>query len=144
MIDLKQARSLVCDRQPASVRSGDARSRWPSIRRQIAARPGHLRADPGEGGLQAGADHARGDPRAVPGSQRAPNCVGLITWMHTFSPAKMWIAGLEALLKKPFVHLHTQYNRDIPWVGDRHGFHEPEPVGPRRPRVRLHRHAACA
>ncbi|GIK39845.1 MAG: L-arabinose isomerase [Chloroflexota bacterium] len=45
----------------------------------------------------------------------APNCVGLITWMHTFSPAKMWIAGLRAL-QKPFVHLHTQYNRDIPWA----------------------------
>src|SRR3989454_3350646 len=44
----------------------------------------------------------------------AKNCVGLITWMHTFSPAKMWIAGLTAL-QKPFVHLHTQYNRDIPW-----------------------------
>ena len=43
-----------------------------------------------------------------------PNCVGLITWMHTFSPAKMWIAGLTAL-KKPLAHLHTQYNRDIPW-----------------------------
>jgi L-arabinose isomerase len=40
--------------------------------------------------------------------------VGLITWMHTFSPAKMWIAGLSAL-RKPFVHLHTQFNRDIPW-----------------------------
>lgn len=45
----------------------------------------------------------------------AKNCVGLITWMHTFSPAKMWIAGLRAL-QKPFVHLHTQYNRDIPWA----------------------------
>ena len=45
----------------------------------------------------------------------APNCVGLITWMHTFSPAKMWIAGLTAL-KKPLAHLHTQYNRDIPWA----------------------------
>ncbi len=44
----------------------------------------------------------------------AENCVGLITWMHTFSPAKMWIRGLN-LLKKPFVHLHTQYNREIPW-----------------------------
>lgn len=43
-----------------------------------------------------------------------PNCIGLITWMHTFSPAKMWIAGLKAL-QKPFVHLHTQFNRDIPW-----------------------------
>ncbi|SHI64632.1 L-arabinose isomerase [Pseudozobellia thermophila] len=42
------------------------------------------------------------------------NCVGLITWMHTFSPAKMWIAGLKAL-QKPFLHLHTQFNRDIPW-----------------------------
>lgn len=43
-----------------------------------------------------------------------PKCIGLITWMHTFSPAKMWIAGLNAL-HKPFVHLHTQYNRDLPW-----------------------------
>ncbi len=41
-------------------------------------------------------------------------CIGLVTWMHTFSPAKMWIAGLN-LLRKPFVHLHTQYNRDLPW-----------------------------
>ncbi len=44
----------------------------------------------------------------------APDCIGLITWMHTFSPAKMWIAGLS-LLKKPYCHLHTQFNRDIPW-----------------------------
>jgi len=43
-----------------------------------------------------------------------PNCAGLITWMHTFSPAKMWIGGLSAL-KKPFVHLHTQFNTEIPW-----------------------------
>ena len=42
------------------------------------------------------------------------SCIGLITWMHTFSPAKMWIAGLN-LLKKPFLHLHTQYGREIPW-----------------------------
>ncbi|MDQ3535882.1 MAG: L-arabinose isomerase, partial [Bacteroidota bacterium] len=41
-------------------------------------------------------------------------CIGIITWMHTFSPAKMWIAGLKAL-SKPFLHLHTQFNRDIPW-----------------------------
>lgn len=44
----------------------------------------------------------------------AENCIGLITWMHTFSPAKMWINGLKRL-QKPFVHLHTQFNRDIPW-----------------------------
>lgn len=43
-----------------------------------------------------------------------PNCVGIITWMHTFSPAKMWIRGLT-ILKKPLLHLHTQFNRDIPW-----------------------------
>ncbi|MFX3632833.1 MAG: L-arabinose isomerase [Candidatus Pristimantibacillus sp.] len=42
------------------------------------------------------------------------SCAGIITWMHTFSPAKMWIAGL-AELRKPLLHLHTQFNRDIPW-----------------------------
>jgi L-arabinose isomerase len=41
-------------------------------------------------------------------------CIGLITWMHTFSPAKMWIGGLKALTK-PHMHLHTQFNRDLPW-----------------------------
>ena len=44
----------------------------------------------------------------------ADACVGVILWMHTFSPAKMWIAGLEAL-RKPLLHLHTQFNREIPW-----------------------------
>jgi L-arabinose isomerase len=42
------------------------------------------------------------------------NCIGIIAWMHTFSPAKMWIGGLR-ILQKPLVHLHTQFNRDIPW-----------------------------
>ena len=41
-------------------------------------------------------------------------CAGVITWMHTFSPSKMWIAGFNAL-KKPYLHVNTQYNRDIPW-----------------------------
>jgi L-arabinose isomerase len=44
----------------------------------------------------------------------APQCAGLVLWMHTFSPAKMWIAGLAAL-RKPFAHLHTQFHRDLPW-----------------------------
>ena len=44
----------------------------------------------------------------------APACIGVITWMHTFSPAKMWIAGLTRL-DKPLAHLHTQYNRELPW-----------------------------
>ena len=41
-------------------------------------------------------------------------CIGIMTWMHTFSPAKMWIGGLK-VLHKPLLHLHTQFNRDIPW-----------------------------
>jgi L-arabinose isomerase len=41
-------------------------------------------------------------------------CVGIIAWMHTFSPAKMWLGGLR-LLAKPVLHLHTQFNRDLPW-----------------------------
>ena len=47
-------------------------------------------------------------------ANNAKQCIGLITWMHTFSPAKMWIRGLT-ILNKPFLHFHTQLNRDIPW-----------------------------
>jgi L-arabinose isomerase len=41
-------------------------------------------------------------------------CIGVVAWMHTFSPARMWIGGLK-VLGKPMLHLHTQFNRDIPW-----------------------------
>ncbi len=44
----------------------------------------------------------------------APQCIGVVAWMHTFSPARMWIPGLLAL-QKPLLHLHTQHNRDLPW-----------------------------
>lgn len=47
-------------------------------------------------------------------ANQAEHCIGIIAWMHTFSPAKMWIAGLK-ILQKPLLHLHTQFNRDIPW-----------------------------
>jgi L-arabinose isomerase len=47
-------------------------------------------------------------------ANRAKNCVGVITWMHTFSPARMWIAGLRSL-SKPLLHLHTQFNQELPW-----------------------------
>lgn len=47
-------------------------------------------------------------------ANQAPACIGLIAWMHTFSPAKMWIGGLN-VLQKPLLHLHTQFNREIPW-----------------------------
>ena len=45
----------------------------------------------------------------------APQCVGVVVWMHTFSPAKMWLRGLR-LLTKPLLHLHTQFHRDLPWA----------------------------
>lgn len=45
----------------------------------------------------------------------ADNVIGIIAWMHTFSPAKMWISGLD-LLRKPLVHLHTQANIELPWA----------------------------
>jgi L-arabinose isomerase len=48
-------------------------------------------------------------------ANNTPNCIGIIAWMHTFSPAKMWIGGLK-ILQKPLVHFHTQFNRDIPWA----------------------------
>ena len=44
----------------------------------------------------------------------AKTCIGVMTWCHTFSPSKMWINGLK-ILQKPLLHLHTQYNRDLPW-----------------------------
>ncbi len=47
-------------------------------------------------------------------ANRAGNCVGVIAWMHTFSPARMWISGLKELTK-PLLHLHTQFNQELPW-----------------------------
>jgi L-arabinose isomerase len=47
-------------------------------------------------------------------ASRSKNCVGIVAWMHTFSPARMWIAGLKAL-SKPLLHLHTQFNEHLPW-----------------------------
>jgi L-arabinose isomerase len=54
--------------------------------------------------------------RTIREANASDNCIGIITWMHTFSPAKMWIRGLS-ILGKPLLHLHTQFNRDIPWEG---------------------------
>jgi L-arabinose isomerase len=52
--------------------------------------------------------------RQILDANSAPECVGVIAWMHTFSPAKMWIAGLDAL-QKPLLHLHTQAEMALPW-----------------------------
>lgn len=59
--------------------------------------------------LDAGAIH-----RQILEANSTPDCVGVIAWMHTFSPAKMWIAGLDAL-QKPLLHLHTQAGMELPW-----------------------------
>ena len=47
-------------------------------------------------------------------ANNSPKCIGIIAWMHTFSPAKMWISGLN-ILQLPILHFHTQFNRDIPF-----------------------------
>jgi L-arabinose isomerase len=59
----------------------------------------------------AGRDAIR---RVMLDANGADDCIGVITWMHTFSPAKMWIGGLSAL-QKPLLHLHTQFNQKLPW-----------------------------
>jgi L-arabinose isomerase len=65
------------------------------------------------------------DPEAIRAvcleATAAPQCVGVIVWMHTFSPARMWIPGLMAL-QKPLLHLHTQHHRDLPWAEIDMGF----------------------
>ena len=57
---------------------------------------------------------ADGIHRAMLAANADPSCIGVITWMHTFSPARMWIRGLDALAK-PLLHLHTQANEALPW-----------------------------
>ena len=52
--------------------------------------------------------------KVIQDANNTPQCAGIIAWMHTFSPSKMWIAGLTRL-QKPYLHLNTQFNRDIPW-----------------------------
>lgn len=68
-----------------------------------------------------------------------PHCIGVITWMHTFSPAKMWIHGLQELRKPPPAFPYAVQQRDS-LGNDGYGFHEPQPVGTRRPRIRAHRY----
>jgi L-arabinose isomerase len=79
------------------------------------------RALTGSGGLSAeivGKPVLTGSPdirRVMQEANTDPDCLGVIAWMHTFSPAKMWITGLDAL-RKPLLHLHTQLNEALPWA----------------------------
>ena len=111
----RRPRALVRRGRAGALRAGRARHRR-RARREVAAaldasarrsgaraRPRRRRVAPSRSAalcLEANADDA---------------CVGLVVWMHTFSPAKMWIAGLSAL-QKPLLHLHTQFNRELPWA----------------------------
>src|SRR6185312_3487851 len=61
-----------------------------------------------------GSQHLYGAEALAKVAENAKQCIGLVLWMHTFSPAKMWIAGLKSLAK-PFLHLHTQFIRELPW-----------------------------
>ena len=72
----------------------------------------------------------------------AEACVGLVVWMHMFSPARMWIAGLAACRSRSCTS--TRSSTASSRGRDRHGLHEPQPVGPRRPRARIPRDASVA
>ena len=131
-------RDLVPHRQPGrctATRPLDQVAAQSQADRRAA---GRRRRHPRASGVEAGAHRRRRDPARLPRRQRRRRgASGVIAWMHTFSPAKMWIAGLDAL-RKPLLHLHTQANVALPWAEHRHGLHEPQPGRARRPRVRLH------
>jgi L-arabinose isomerase len=84
-----------------SRRIADSLDQWPRIPCRVVFKP--VMKTPDEISALVSEANVAGD------------CVGLVLWMHTFSPAKMWIAGLTSL-QKPLLHLHTQWNRDLPWA----------------------------
>ena len=83
--------------------------------REIAAALGAAEALPVSVVLRPVATTSEAIRRLCLEANATDDCVGLVLWMHTFSPAKMWIAGLSAL-RKPVLHLHTQFNRALPWA----------------------------
>ena len=85
-------------------------------RGEIARLPGRRQRDSRSCRAQAGIVTSPASIRRCRLEANAADaCVGVVAWMHTFSPAKMWIAGLAAL-QKPLLHLHTQFNRELPWA----------------------------
>ena len=82
--------------------------------REIAERLGEVKAIPLQIVFKPVLTTAEAISELCSEANASRNCAGVIAWMHTFSPAKMWLGGLR-LLAKPVVHLHTQYNRDLPW-----------------------------
>ncbi|GHV70112.1 L-arabinose isomerase [Spirochaetia bacterium] len=89
------------------------------VARNAEAMSAELAADkqiPGTVKLKPVAKSPQEITRLFENANADPACAGIITWMHTFSPSKMWIGGL-GMNRKPILHLHTQFNRDIPWAG---------------------------
>ena len=83
--------------------------------RQIAEQLDGSSRDSRRGALASGRHRRRPDrPCAERGQHQLTECIGVIAWMHTFSPAKMWIRGLKSL-QKPLLHLHTQFGVELPW-----------------------------
>ncbi|MCA2212101.1 L-arabinose isomerase [Jidongwangia harbinensis] len=88
---------------------------------QVAAQSGQIQQTLTAGGLSAEliGKPVLTDSAAIRDVMLAANadpaCIGVVAWMHTFSPAKMWITGLDAL-RKPLLHLHTQLNASLPWA----------------------------
>ena len=132
-------RGLVPHRQPGA---STARRRCDQVAAQSqadrrGARRRHGRS-PVRGRVEAGAHRRRRHPRGSCWTPTATTTASASSPGCTRSrPAKMWIAGLDAL-RKPLLHLHTQANVALPWAEHRHGLHEPQPGRARRPRVRLH------
>jgi len=81
---------------------------------QLAAALDHIDALPVRVVHQPVLTDADGIRRQILAANSSDRCIGVIAWMHTFSPAKMWIAGLVAL-QKPLLHLHSQFHRELPW-----------------------------
>ena len=110
---LPRPRDLVPHRQPGPVRRRRCVRSPTSPRRSPTARP--PRPAPGHGSCGSRSSPTPTSIRRICQEANASDaCVGVIAWMHTFSPAKMWIAGLDAL-DRPLLHLHTQYNLSLPW-----------------------------
>ncbi len=104
---------LVSDRKPTlyTGRRPCARSRRRATKSSRAQEAAEIPVSIVPKPVLTGSDEIR---RTCLEANAAPNCIGVIAWMHTFSPAKAWIAGLEAL-QQPLLHLHTQANRSLPW-----------------------------
>ena len=111
---LRRPRGLVPHRKPDACTARPSWLRSPSSRRGVAQALDDADGMPVEIVWKPVLTDATAIRRVMLDATSDDRVLGVITWMHTFSPAKMWIAGLEAL-GKPLLHLHTQANVELPW-----------------------------